>query len=241
MEDNSKIGLTEPPTHDNEKEDVSGGQSLKARLVTMARKALQVESPNETSAGGPVTDLDQLMERQDWLDEMRSESQKPNKKDDLPVFKSVCHGQPWAGNVYFRYEVDSNGEKVPVDAIFTDFQSCSYGRTGQDIAHFLLASTTREFRQNHLESILQAYLTELEDVITHLGVFDGPLYTTTALRQDYRRGIYMGITFCLFAMPMLSNRSLDSDANEEIDGDVVDSAPAPVEMTEIIKNYTMER
>ena len=34
---------------DNEKEDVSGGQSLKARLVTMARKALQVESPNETS------------------------------------------------------------------------------------------------------------------------------------------------------------------------------------------------
>ena len=34
---------------DNEKEDVSGGQSLKARLVTMARKALQVESSNETS------------------------------------------------------------------------------------------------------------------------------------------------------------------------------------------------
>ena len=44
-----------------------------------------------------------------------------------------------------------------------------------------------------------------------LGVFDGPLYTTAALRQDYRRGIYMGITFCLFAMPMLSNRMLDSD------------------------------
>ena len=122
-----------------------------------------------TLASGPVTDLDQLMERQDWLDEMRSESQKPNKKDDLPVFKSVCHGQPWAGNVYFRYEVDSNGEKVPVDAIFTDFQSCSYGRTGQDIAHFLLASTTREFRKNHLETILQAYLTELDDVIAHQG------------------------------------------------------------------------
>ena len=85
------------------------------------------------------------------------------------VFKSVCHGQPWAGNVYFRYEVDSNGEKVPVDAIFTDFQSCSYGRTGQDIAHFLLASTTREFRKNHLETILQAYLTELDDVFAHQG------------------------------------------------------------------------
>ena len=71
-----------------------------------------------------------------------------------------------------------------------------------------------------------------------LGVFDGPLYTTTALRQDYRRGIYMGITFCLFAMPMLSNRALDSDANEEIDGDVADSASAGVEMTSC---FTMQR
>ena len=35
------------------KEDVPGGQSLKARLVTMARKALQVESPNETSGKFP--------------------------------------------------------------------------------------------------------------------------------------------------------------------------------------------
>ena len=51
--------------------------------------------------------------------------------DHLPVFKSVCHGQPWAGNVYFRYGEDSDGEKVPIDAIFTDFQSCSYGRTGK--------------------------------------------------------------------------------------------------------------
>ena len=46
----------------------------------------------------------------------------------------------------------------------------------------------------------------------------------------------MGITFCLFAMPMLSNRTLD-DANEEIDGgDVADSAG--VEMTSC---FTMQR
>ena len=49
----------------------------------------------------------------------------------------------------------------------------------------------------------------------------------------------MGITFCLFAMPMLSNRTLDADANEEIDGvtgDVADSAG--VEMTSC---FTMQR
>ena len=55
----------------------------------------------------------------------------------------------------------------------------------------------------------------------------------------------MGITFCLFAMPMLSNRVvLDSDdANEEIDGvitgDVVDSdnAGSSLKMT---PSFTMQ-
>ena len=92
----------------------------------------------------------------------------PDQDQEKP-FLSVCHGQPWAGNVYFHYEKDCNGELVPVEALFTDLQSCTYGRTGQDIAHFLVSSTTREFRKNHLENILQAYLTELEDVINHQG------------------------------------------------------------------------
>ena len=84
-------------------------------------------------------------------------------------FITVCHGQPWSGNIYFKYTEDSEGDQVPIEAIFSDFQSCAFGRPGQDISHFLLSSTTREFRQNHLETVLQAYLTELEDVITHQG------------------------------------------------------------------------
>ena len=82
---------------------------------------------------------------------------------------------------------DSNGQRVPVQALFTDFQSCAFGRTGQDLAHFLLTSTTREFRRNHLETVLQAYLTELEDVLNNLGCFDEPLYNMSTLRRDYRR------------------------------------------------------
>ena len=70
-----------------------------------------------------------------------------------------------------------------MEALFTDFQSCAFGRSGQDLAHFLLTSTTREFRQNHLETVLQAYLTELEDVLNNLGCFEGPLYNLTTLRK----------------------------------------------------------
>ena len=106
-------------------------------------------------------------ERQDWLDEMRnSASKKWNKSGD---FVTVCHGQPWSGNAYFKYSTDPEGGQVPTEVIFSDFQSCALGKPGQDISHFLLSSTTREFRQDNLETILQAYLTELEDVITHQG------------------------------------------------------------------------
>ena len=117
----------------------------------------------------------------------------------------------------FLYISDSNGQKVPVEALFTDFQNCAHGKTGQDLAHFLLSSTTREFRENHLETVLQAYLTELEDVLNNLGCFDEPLYNLTTLRRDYRRGIYLGISFCLFAMPMLSNVEVDGSLLEGLD------------------------
>ena len=41
------------------------------------------------------------------------------------------------------------------------------------------------------------------------------MYTPTALRQDYRQGIYLGMTFCLFAMPVLTS---EYEHEEEIDG-----------------------
>ncbi len=150
-----------------DKGDVPGGQGLKARLVTMAKRALQMETSDAVATH--ESKLDELMERQGWLDEMKLETQK-DQGDMDKSFMSVCHGQPWADNVMFRYEQDSEQEPQPTEVIFTDFQSCAYGRAGQDVAHFLLSSTTREFRKNHLETILQAYLTELDDVLHHQGM-----------------------------------------------------------------------
>ena len=101
------------------------------------------------------------------------------------------------------------------------------------MAHFLLTATTREFRAHHLETILQAYLTELEDVLNHLGCFDEPMYNLTTLRRDYRKGIYMGISFCLFAMPMLNNT--------EVDGSVIENLEDTTDGLEMKSNVALER
>ena len=37
------------------------------------------------------------------------------------------------------------------------------------------------------------------------------------MRRDYKRGIYSGITFCLFAMPMLNSKEKEGN-NDEVDG-----------------------
>ena len=51
----------------------------------------------------------------------------------------------------------------------TGFHSCTIGKGGYDLAHFLLTSTTREFRTQNLELVLKAYLSELDDVIGSQG------------------------------------------------------------------------
>ena len=52
---------------------------------------------------------------------------------------------------------------------FIGFHSCTIGKGGYDIAHFLLTSTTREFRTQNLELVLKSYLAELDDVIASQG------------------------------------------------------------------------
>ena len=69
-----------------------------------------------------------------------------------------------------------------------------------DLAHFLITSTTREFRKKYLDTVLNAYVNQLDDILESQG-FPGNLYPADAARRDYRRGMVLAITFTLFAMP----------------------------------------
>ena len=76
--------------------DVTGGLNLRSRLIAMAKKALMQENKKLNDQ------FEKLVQSQDWLDEMRRESAKI--PDFQGSFTSVCHGQPWIGNVYFKYD-----------------------------------------------------------------------------------------------------------------------------------------
>lgn len=98
-----------------------------------------------------------------WSNDATSSNETP--------FRTILHGEPWHGNVLFQYKLDPDQIAYPFTAALGDLQSCTYGRPGSDIAHFLLTSTTREFRKKYLDIVLKAYLLELEDVIQSQGNF----------------------------------------------------------------------
>ena len=93
LEDTSKNA---PDETEQDQGDVAGGLSLKNRLIGMARKAILAEKKVENEQ------FEKLVQAQDWLEEMRKESGKSESTNGS--FVSVCHGQPWIGNIYFKYE-----------------------------------------------------------------------------------------------------------------------------------------
>lgn len=105
-------------------------------------------------------------------------------QEGLEGFWTLCHGEPWFGNLSFRYD-DKGGAAAPrgglegtttkqkganpAEAMFGGFHSYFIGKPGHDIALFLMTSTSRAFREEHLDHLLRAYLAELDDVIGSQG------------------------------------------------------------------------
>ncbi len=87
-------------------------------------------------------------------------------------FNTVCHGDMWMGNLMFRYE--DSGD--PQECTIVDFHSAQFLSPATDLAHLLLTSTTRAFRLQHWDKIVQSYydtfnrtLAEFGLVLRHLG------------------------------------------------------------------------
>jgi len=195
------------------------------KLLQMAAESIKAnyesnKDGNEESNDKIDTEVKLLMQRQDWLDGMKKEtwemSAAKNPENPQSDFVTLCHGEPWSGNVQYRYsttigvnnnnvnksEVNEEEIQTPVESVFGGFHSCTIGKGGYDLAHFLLTSTTREFRTQNLELVLKSYLAELDDVIASQG-FQPGIYTLEDLRKDYKRGLVVAISFCVFVMPLL--------------------------------------
>jgi thiamine kinase-like enzyme len=89
------------------------------------------------------------------------------------------------GNLMFKESGDETGgdggheknkKRVATDCTIIDFHSAQFLSPATDLAHLLLTSTTREYRQKHWDEVIESYyetfnrtLAEFGLILRHLG------------------------------------------------------------------------
>lgn len=68
------------------------------------------------------------------------------------------HGDLWANNIMFSYQ-----SEIPVNCKFVDFQLSRYATPAMDLADLIYINSTKAFRAEHLEEVLEVYCQALED------------------------------------------------------------------------------
>ncbi|CAL4072938.1 unnamed protein product, partial [Meganyctiphanes norvegica] len=114
-------------------------------------------------------------------DEDLAQKIKSNKKDLIKQceemhnennYKVLClvHGDAHALNLMFRYtDGDENCEK-PNDINIIDWQLTHWNTPVMDLQYLIYSSTSREFRKEHLEDILQFYHSTFVEATIAMGV-----------------------------------------------------------------------
>ena len=128
----------------------------------------------------------------DELSTARGQVLKLYKKAYNPksVVSTICHGDPWVGNLMFLYETDKYGIKRVADVKFLDFQLISLGNSTCDIAEIIASSVQAYIQENQLQEILQTYHTKLTDLLYDLNM--EMKYPYCEFLSDYEKTFFCG-------------------------------------------------
>lgn len=96
----------------------------------------------------------------------------------------LLHGDIWVNNVMFLY----NKNKEPVECKYIDFQFARHAPPAMDLATFFFASSTAEFREAHLNQVLNIYCDYFENELSSHNISKSALTRNEILTsfQEYR-------------------------------------------------------
>ncbi|XP_075157004.1 pinkman [Haematobia irritans] len=119
-------------------------------------------------------------------------------------YSVVCHGDCWSNNILFKYE---KGKLV--DARLLDWQIMRYASPIVDIMYFLMSCTTRDFRLQHFNEMLNIYHAASAKHIERLGSNHEILYPRLGLERELKTKGAIGLLFAMIVLPILTTKSED--------------------------------
>ena len=142
-------------------------QRLPPPMKAMMKKSAKHMDRDTFVASAELLDEDDSKKFSTWMKSLFDEKQidivdlrGTMQKAEKGRLNAINHLDPWFNNVLCKYS-DDHLEEV----LLLDFQNCGYCNVGNDLAHFLLCSTTKQFRAENLDSVLKIYHDKLLFVI----------------------------------------------------------------------------
>lgn len=87
---------------------------------------------------------------------------------------TFSHGDLWGNNVMFRYAEFNDGctrnDCIPIEATLVDFQLARYAPPALDVLTLITITSNSDFRQKHLNRLLDAYYNHLKNELQCHGI-----------------------------------------------------------------------
>ncbi|KAH8265884.1 hypothetical protein KR038_009213, partial [Drosophila bunnanda] len=121
-------------------------------------------------------------------------------------FAVICHGDCWNNNILYQ-RAGGDGELQDVRLI--DWQLMRYASPITDLAYFLFTCTSRDFRQRHLNQVLQDYYEELGQHLSRLGEQVEQLMPRSAFEEQVVTKAAVGLLLAMMVLPIVTMQGQD--------------------------------
>lgn len=123
-------------------------------------------------------------------------------KPSLEYRNAVIHRDLWSNNIFLK-QLD-NGR---THALLVDFQTVLYSSPMLDLSSMIFFNTTRAFRSEHTDKILNFYYELLSEELKSEGIDITTILEQTSLSKAYEDSIMFGITQAAIIVPIVAMNS----------------------------------
>lgn len=143
----------------------------------------------------------------------------------------ICHGDCWNNNMLFKHE---NG--IPVDIRLLDWQICRYASPVLDLMYFIFTASTKAFRDQHYEALLDVYHQSLSGFLRRLGSDPEKLFPRKALDEQLQTFGRFGLLMAVMLLPVITTKSEDVPDLEEM----AEKMESGADVSEEVHNFRSE-